>query len=129
VQISPEPEYEAFTSESQVPRPGMTPVLADGAYYWVEFVPCPPSGNVNEAPLLCWTANNVVLARHGSRPSRLPNYCVETGFETWPENQPLPGAVNVAFIDGHGELVKLDRLWQLYWHKDYQPPAKRPGLP
>jgi hypothetical protein len=31
--------------------------------------------------------------------------------------------------DGHGELVKLDRLWQLYWHKDYQPPARRPGLP
>jgi hypothetical protein len=37
--------------------------------------------------------------------------------------------VNVAFFDGHGELVKLDRLWQLYWHVDYQPPAKRPGRP
>ena len=42
--------------------------------------------------------------------------------------QPLPGAVNVAFLDGHGEPVTLDRLWQLYSDKYYQP-AKRPGLP
>ena len=41
----------------------------------------------------------------------------------------LPGAINAAFFDGHVELVKLDDLWQLYWHKNYQPPAKRPGLP
>jgi len=24
--------------------------------------------------------------------------------------------------------VRLERLWQLEWHRDYQPPAKRPGL-
>ena len=39
------------------------------------------------------------------------------------------GSTNVSFLGGHSELVKRDRLWQLYWHKDYQPPAKRPGLP
>lgn len=37
--------------------------------------------------------------------------------------------VNVSFVDGHGGMVRLDRLWQLYWHKDYQPPSRRPGLP
>jgi prepilin-type processing-associated H-X9-DG protein len=63
----------------------------------------------------------VALPRHGSRPNPLPS--------EWPSDKPLPGAVNVSFFDGHGELVKLDRLWQLYWHKDHQPPAKRPGLP
>jgi prepilin-type processing-associated H-X9-DG protein len=61
------------------------------------------------------------IPRHRSRPNRVPT--------KWSTNQPLPGAVNVSFFDGHSELVKLDRLWQLYWHKDYQPPAKRPGLP
>ena len=25
--------------------------------------------------------------------------------------------------------VKLDDLWQLIWHANYVPPAKRPGLP
>jgi prepilin-type N-terminal cleavage/methylation domain-containing protein/prepilin-type processing-associated H-X9-DG protein len=117
-------EHEAFTSESQVPHPGTTPVLADGAYYWTEFSAGFPPGDwiySNEPWLLGRTVNNIVLTRHGSRPSPLPAY--------WPKNQPLPGAVNVAFFDGHGELVKLDRLWQLYWQKDYQPPAKRPGLP
>jgi prepilin-type processing-associated H-X9-DG protein len=62
-----------------------------------------------------------VTPRHGSRPNPVPTQ--------WPQTLPLPGAVNVSFFDGHGELVKLDRLWQLYWHPDYQPPAKRPGLP
>ncbi len=61
------------------------------------------------------------IPRHGSQPNPVPT--------DWPARQPLPGGVNVSFFDGHGELVKLDRLWQLYWHKDYQPPAKRPGLP
>jgi prepilin-type processing-associated H-X9-DG protein len=40
----------------------------------------------------------------------------------------LPGAINVVFYDGHVEGVKLERLWQLYWHKDYKAPEKRPGL-
>src|SRR5438552_15997104 len=35
-------------------------------------------------------------------------------------------AVNVVFSDGHAELVKLPRLWQLTWHRDYVPPAKPP---
>ena len=38
------------------------------------------------------------------------------------------GEINVSFYDGHVEQVKLERLWQLSWHKDYEPPAKRPGL-
>jgi prepilin-type processing-associated H-X9-DG protein len=40
----------------------------------------------------------------------------------------LPGAINVSFYDGHVEQVKLERLWQLSWHRDYVPPPKRPGL-
>jgi prepilin-type processing-associated H-X9-DG protein len=41
----------------------------------------------------------------------------------------MPGMVDVSFTDGHVEKVKLDNLWQLYWHVGYVPPAKRPGLP
>ena len=60
------------------------------------------------------------IPRHGS-----PSDKVSTNH---PPNLPLPGAINVAFFDGHVEQVKLDRLWQLTWHRDYRPPDKRPGL-
>jgi prepilin-type processing-associated H-X9-DG protein len=62
----------------------------------------------------------VAIARHGNRPARIPR--------RWPPDQLLPGGVNVGFFDGHCELTQLERLWQLEWHKDWQAPAKRPGL-
>jgi prepilin-type processing-associated H-X9-DG protein len=62
-----------------------------------------------------------VIARHGNSPRPPPGW--------WPPSQRMPGAINVAFFDGHAQLVPLENLWQLYWHKDYVPPAKRPGLP
>jgi prepilin-type N-terminal cleavage/methylation domain-containing protein len=33
------------------------------------------------------------------------------------------------FYDGHVELVKLEKLWQLTWHNHWVVPAKRSGLP
>jgi prepilin-type processing-associated H-X9-DG protein len=60
-----------------------------------------------------------VIARHGGR-----------GAASAPRNVPagqrLPGAINVGLADGHAELRPLERLWNLYWHRDYQPPATRP---
>ena len=67
-----------------------------------------------------YTMQGVAIPRHGNRPSPVP--------ATWPVSEPLPGAVNVVFFDGHVATVKLDALWQLYWHVDYQPPDRRPGL-
>jgi len=46
----------------------------------------------------------------------------------FPSSKKLPGAINMVFYDGHAENVKLERLWQLYWHRDWKTPAKRPGL-
>ena len=58
--------------------------------------------------------------RHGSRPSTIS--------ANHPMDEKLPGAINMSFYDGHAEQVQLERLWSFYWHKDYEPPAKRPGL-
>jgi prepilin-type processing-associated H-X9-DG protein len=60
------------------------------------------------------------IPRHGSRPNPVPT--------NHPPTSRLPGAVNMSFWDGHVEKVQLERLWQLTWHRNYQPPAKRPGL-
>ena len=115
-------DYGEFRTEGEVIHPAATPVFADGASTVTDFAAdggYPLDGRVwfNVCPFM----NGVVLARHGSCPSPVPT--------EWPATKPLPGAVNVSFFDGHGELVKLDRLWQLYWHRDDQPPPKRPGLP
>ena len=113
-----------FYTEADVVESALTPVLGDCVVSWA----APRAGDSSPRNLQTPFSGDVVgqmawfaIPRHGSQPSPVAT--------DWPTNQSLPGAVNVSFFDGHGELVKLDRLWQLYWHKDYQPPANRPGLP
>jgi len=35
----------------------------------------------------------------------------------------LPGWINIAFADKHVELVRLERLWNLTWHRNWAAPA------
>lgn len=58
------------------------------------------------------------IARHGSRPDPIPK-SVAPGAS-------MPGSINAVFVEGHTESVRLDDLWNLYWHRSYVPPAKRP---
>ena len=125
-----DPNRECYTTQSQIVQPALTPVLGDAVAPWVG----PHASDLPGTDLVwprpynflqgAWGRGDMAsftIPRHGKCPNPVPTY--------WPQDKPLPGAVNVSFFDGHGEIVKLDRLWQLYWHKDYQPPAKRPGLP
>jgi len=113
-----------FRNEANITHASETPLLADGAapFVWPTASDGPPF-YLALPPVYTWTTMRLLtLARHGERPSRLP-----TG--QWPAAQPMPGGINVAFFDGHAQLVPLENLWFLYWHKDYHPPTKRPGLP
>jgi len=112
-----------FKVESQVHVPVLTPVLVDSIILEVlpEARDQPPGdlfygGDIANGGLL-----QSIVPRHGRRPSKLAGL--------WPANQPLPGAVNVGFFDGHAEQVQMEKLWHLYWHRNYEPPTKRPGLP
>jgi prepilin-type N-terminal cleavage/methylation domain-containing protein/prepilin-type processing-associated H-X9-DG protein len=119
--------YWAYKDESDVQHQVLTPVVADCVFSLV-------APNYTDRPAQDLTLGSgavgtgleggmqrLNIPRHGNRPQSVPTH--------WPETQPLPGAINVTFFDGHGELVKLDRLWQLYWNDFYFPPIKRPGLP
>lgn len=119
----------SFAHEGQVQQPALTPVVCDG----VDFFTAPsatdgvppsmttgPKTGAGNSAVTTGGMNTISLPRHGRRSGRIP--------ESWPAARPLPGAINVSFYDGHVEMVPLERLWQLYWHKDYMPPAKRPGL-
>ena len=118
-------EQARFKSEAQVQQPALTPVFAD----CIQWLVLPTAGDLPPVSLVfppedhlleSGSMRMMVLPRHGNRPAPVPT--------RWPLSEPYPGAISLGFYDGHVESVRLDRLWQLYWHKDFVPPAKRPGL-
>jgi prepilin-type N-terminal cleavage/methylation domain-containing protein/prepilin-type processing-associated H-X9-DG protein len=112
-----------FDCESSIRFPSRTPVLADGVSWSV----APAAWFLPATDLVLGFGKElssmriITIPRHGSRPRPIPR-------NHRPQDR-LPGAINVSFYDGHVEQVPLEGLWQLYWHNDYVPPAKRPGLP
>jgi prepilin-type N-terminal cleavage/methylation domain-containing protein/prepilin-type processing-associated H-X9-DG protein len=62
----------------------------------------------------------ILIARHGGSSAQSAPRAVNI-------TQSLPGKINMSFVDGHVETVKLENLWTYVWHKDYVAPAKRPG--
>jgi prepilin-type N-terminal cleavage/methylation domain-containing protein/prepilin-type processing-associated H-X9-DG protein len=117
-----------FLTENQIPNPTSAPVLGDARSWSVTpHAVDLPLANVN-FPQMSFvdqhnvgdTMGSIAIPRHGRRPSPIPNPMAL--------DQPLPGSVNVFMLDGHTELMPLERLWQLYWHVGYVPPKKRPGL-
>jgi prepilin-type N-terminal cleavage/methylation domain-containing protein/prepilin-type processing-associated H-X9-DG protein len=112
-----------FFREADVVQPNLTPVFCDSTWYFC----CPLTNDLPATNLRTGDAGQlgpsamatVTIPRHGSRPSPVPTI--------HRMQDPLPGAINVTFFDGHQEPVRLEGLWQLYWTKDWQPPAKRPG--
>ncbi len=115
-----------FTSEGQIVRTSLTPLFADGVSFWWVW---PRETDLPAANLQTgqeaggfyypWGMNGVTIPRHGSRPSSVPT-------NQRPQAR-LPGAINVAFYDGHVSQTRLESLWQLEWHRGWQTPAKRPG--
>ena len=118
---------EIFAHEMDIQKPALTPVFADGA----REQSAPQAGDFPADDLdwgriggKTWPQGNMALftiPRHGSRPASVSR--------NHPPQRRLPGAINVTFMDWHTESVPLEELWQLYWHKDYVPPFRRPGLP
>jgi len=110
----------AFVTETDIATPSLTPYFSDSI--WVDHWPKEtdkPARNLytgddfNDGGLA-----RIAIPRHGSRADNAPKNFVST--------QTLPGAINVAFADGHVDLVKLENLWNLNWHKSWKAgPRKR----
>ena len=108
-----------FRTEAAVLRPGATPAFCD-AIYWncrLEETDAPsrnlyqPQGIVNTPDVLKIVTQ--IVARHGEFPPSEAPRETTSNF--------LPGAINIAFVDGHAETVPLENLWKLYWHKNWDP--------
>lgn len=118
-------ENEAFNKDSLVPYPALTPVFADGIWpdCWPEpnDQPWPDLQTGTEADVSGGPAglDRLMIARHGPNlPDAVPTFVVTS--------HPLPGGINIAFIDGHVQNVSLENLWNFYWNNDWVVPNPRP---
>jgi prepilin-type N-terminal cleavage/methylation domain-containing protein/prepilin-type processing-associated H-X9-DG protein len=115
----------AFGSEGDIRASSRTPLFVDAVWpaFWAGTNDFPAADlfNGTGGSTNCPNIGSCTISRHGSRPAG-------AAPKSWPANQRMPGSVNVSFVDSHVELVKLENLWQLNWHKDYIAPDKRPGL-
>ena len=109
-----------FGKESAIEKPSQTPVFMDS--FWVDLWPLendPPARNLyNQSYSSGSGMSRCTVPRHGRSPTSAP--------VNFPANQVLPGAINMGLADGHAELVKLQNLWNYYWHLKWVPPATRP---
>lgn len=111
-----------FRSQSEIADPQATPVIFDGTRQFVAPVSTDlPAANLQSGDTALAAMAAICIPRHGRRPGAIP--------KIWPRNQVLPGGINMSFYDGHAEFILLEQLWKQYWHRNYQPPLKRPGLP
>jgi prepilin-type N-terminal cleavage/methylation domain-containing protein/prepilin-type processing-associated H-X9-DG protein len=111
-----------FNKDSAIRWPTLTPYFADAIF--ADIAPSPSDkaspwdvydGGFN-GPGLCRAA----IARHGGAGPGAASRYLPTGTSK------LPGLSDVAFADGHAELVKLDNLWTLYWTSTWPSTAQRP---
>lgn len=109
-----------FPKPASVQKPSQTPVFFDE----IVMDTCPmetdlaatnlytgevPSWPIEEARgMACCT-----ILRHGG-PTASRNVPYKSG-------NPIPGAINMGFDDGHGELAKLQNLWTYTWHLNWNP--------
>ncbi len=113
------PDY-SFRGEAGVTQPSLTPSFGDAM--WVDAWPearQTPARNLYEGDGPGGGIGRYCIARHGGNSARSAPRRVTAG-------ERLPGAINLVYMDGHAETVKLEQLWNQFWHRDYVPPATRP---
>jgi prepilin-type N-terminal cleavage/methylation domain-containing protein/prepilin-type processing-associated H-X9-DG protein len=108
--------------DTAIDRPTLTPVICDSV--WVDA--WPETNNLPARNLFTGDdymgsgdMSRVTVPRHGAG--------LELAVKSFNPKNELPGGINVALADGHSEYVKLEKLWNLYWHRQWMVPAKRPG--
>jgi prepilin-type N-terminal cleavage/methylation domain-containing protein len=110
-----------FVAETDIIYPSKTPFFADSI--WVDAWPTVtdlPARNLFDGDKFSGGGvSRIAIPRHSTSPA--------AASKNFNPKDTLPGAVTVSFADNHCETVRLESLWNLYWHKNWEPPAKRPG--
>jgi prepilin-type N-terminal cleavage/methylation domain-containing protein/prepilin-type processing-associated H-X9-DG protein len=107
-----------FRKENAIQYPAQTPLFMDSIWVdtWPDSTSLPAADlyNGDESSM-----GRICIMRHGGRgPTQAPRRV--------PPGGALPGGIDIVYWDGHVSYVKLELLWQQYWHRNYVPPAVRP---
>jgi prepilin-type N-terminal cleavage/methylation domain-containing protein len=111
-----------FRRDSGVQRPVDTPTIADAI--WDDAWPQKTDRPAKNLYTGDWGAGGSMIARIAT--PRHGGVSASAAPRSLLPNEQLPGGVLIGFFDGHAEYTKLEKLWNLYWHVDYTPPALRP---
>ncbi len=115
----PDPDGYYFNKFSAVEHSSQTPFFCDSI--WVDVWPDEKSGPAVDLSRGALTPDigRITIARHGISPGNVPrNMSGAT---------PLPGFINLAFMDGHAQRASLENLWTFPWHKNWAQPQVRPA--
>jgi prepilin-type N-terminal cleavage/methylation domain-containing protein/prepilin-type processing-associated H-X9-DG protein len=114
----PDPNVWLFKKEDSFQKPGLTPVFGDAIWVdgWPQEIDTPArdlyAGQYTGASIGRWT-----ISRHVTCASAPRNV---------PIGSKMRGGINISFADGHAEPIRLEDLWNYYWHLDWRPPSTRP---
>lgn len=113
------PNSWKYSSMTSVKNTANTPLFGDAM--WIDGWPYEAEGPAkdlyNGGPTYM---GRFTIARHGGTgPGSAPRSITSSVG--------LPGAISVAFVDGHASSVKLRNLWTLDWHSGWVPPATIPN--
>jgi prepilin-type N-terminal cleavage/methylation domain-containing protein/prepilin-type processing-associated H-X9-DG protein len=113
------PQY-MMSKQAMIQKPSQTPVFCDAI--WVDLWPLEtdvPADDLYDGYEPDTGMPRCTIARHATAaPGSAPR--------VFDPSQTMPGAINIGMADGHVELVKLEQLWQCYWHLNWAPPSPRP---
>jgi prepilin-type N-terminal cleavage/methylation domain-containing protein len=113
----------AFSKASAIQNPSQTPVFTDEN--WTDGWPLetdPPDTNLYMGRSLWNWGQDMgrwTIARHGGR-------AASSAPRDVPHGQKMTGAIDMGMADGHAEQVKLENLWTLSWHLNWQTPSPHP---
>jgi prepilin-type N-terminal cleavage/methylation domain-containing protein/prepilin-type processing-associated H-X9-DG protein len=120
---------DLYLNQSMARQAAMIPMFMDSV--WINLDPMetdPPNNNLynpagvsaSSAGTLTEGMQRVCIARHGGRaagaaPTKVTVQSIGGGVG-WA----LPGTINIGFVDGHVEQVRLQNLWTYYWHLNWK---------
>ncbi len=115
-----EPVSQYYTKLSDVKQPSQTPYFSDSI--WVDGWPTEtdtPARDLYSGSDVNGGMDRLTIARHNTKPPL-------NAPKNVPPGAPMPGSINVGFVDGHANPVRLENLWTLTWHGGWVTPTTRP---